>query len=323
MYPVLGSIAGLALAATAAEREYECQPIKDMYESGTELCEMMWSDSFEVVDDAVKSYNMRFFDGSNPNDAVSKNIFNETILTEENECYIKDYYHKPNSSAEADLGACEVYRKNGCCKADKVTSYEVINNLYGADYHWDRCGPMSKKCEAYFLQEACFYECDVNVGYWRKFYAQSTEVNDNVNRTKYVEECNPDTYDNETEGEEFVENNPDECVGGKHNRWQLYKMPIKRSFCDNMYAACKDDLFCGGKHGSYFDCKIRPSSPPSSSSTYDVKAIVGVLVASGVAIIAGIVILYLVYKERVGRPVFTKIEDGPPEEEHELGHVKI
>ena len=31
----------------------------------------------------------------------------------------------------------------------------------------NRCGPLSPACERFFVQEACFYECDPNVGLWK------------------------------------------------------------------------------------------------------------------------------------------------------------
>ena len=78
--------------------------------------------------------------------------------------------------------------------------------LYGDDYRWDRCGDLSPKCQAHFVNEACFYECDVHAGKWRMH-----------------ETC-------------------DDADGG--NGWQLLGMPIKASECDSFYEDCKDDLFC-------------------------------------------------------------------------------
>ena len=43
-----------------------------------------------------------------------------------------------------------------------------IQDLYGADYGWDRCAPLSEACEAWFVAESCFYECDVNAGRFRR-----------------------------------------------------------------------------------------------------------------------------------------------------------
>jgi len=39
---------------------------------------------------------------------------------------------------------------------------------YGAGYEWDRCGKLSQACERFFVQEACLYECDPNIGNYRK-----------------------------------------------------------------------------------------------------------------------------------------------------------
>jgi len=79
--------------------------------------------------------------------------------------------------------------------------------LYGDKYRWDRCGPMSAACSAHFVNEACFYECDVNAG---KFRQHETCVD----------------------------------ADSKSNGWQMLGMPIKASECDSFYQDCKDDLFC-------------------------------------------------------------------------------
>jgi hypothetical protein len=84
--------------------------------------------------------------------------------------------------------------------------------LYGNEYRWDRCydgvpESMSAACAAHFVNEACFYECDVHVGKWRRH-----------------ETCIDDA--------------------GEENSWQIFGMPIKASECDQFYQDCKDDLFC-------------------------------------------------------------------------------
>ena len=38
-----------------------------------------------------------------------------------------------------------------------------------ARYHWDRCGPLSPQCERFFVQEACFYECEPAAGLFRRY----------------------------------------------------------------------------------------------------------------------------------------------------------
>ena len=84
--------------------------------------------------------------------------------------------------------------------------------LYGDEYRWDRCyddvpQTMSAACAAHFVNEACFYECDVHVGKWR-----------------HHETCMDDD--------------------GEENSWQIHGMPIKASECNQFYQDCKNDLFC-------------------------------------------------------------------------------
>ena len=93
----------------------------------------------------------------------------------------------------------------------------MISDLYGDEYNHGLCvdivdggfTAMSTGCQAYFDAENCFYECDKNVGKWRKH-----------------SDCNEEDAD--------VSN---------HNAWQIEAMPIRASTADAMYKACKDDFF--------------------------------------------------------------------------------
>ena len=88
--------------------------------------------------------------------------------------------------------------------------------LYGDDYNHNFCGQVSSKCHKFFIEEACFYECDKNMGKWRKH---------------------------------------DDCSDKKpnDNGWEIANMPIKASYCDAWYEACKEDPICPGPTKSYFD----------------------------------------------------------------------
>lgn len=86
--------------------------------------------------------------------------------------------------------------------------------LYGEEWRWDRCGALSEKCQQFFVDEACLYECDVHAGKWR---AQ--------------EDCSAED-------------------AGDSAPWAISAMPIRASYFDAWYEACKDDLFCGV---DYFD----------------------------------------------------------------------
>jgi len=97
----------------------------------------------------------------------------------------------------------------------------MISDLYGDEYNHGLCvdivdggfTAMSTGCQAYFDAENCFYECDKNVGKWRKH-----------------SDCNEEDAD--------VSN---------HNAWQIEAMPIRASTADAMYEACKDDYFPDSK----------------------------------------------------------------------------
>lgn len=100
---------------------------------------------------------------------------------------------------------------------------------------------MSQACERYFVQESCFYECDPHVGLYTKY--NETQISD-----------------------------PD------YNTWQIVGMPIKKSYCDGWFDACKNDYLCGA---DFFECAdpnsvatpetpssdpvSEPASEPSSS----------------------------------------------------------
>ena len=97
----------------------------------------------------------------------------------------------------------------------------MIDALYGDDYNHGLCEDVvgenypkiSEECQAFFDAENCFYECDKNVGKWRRH-----------------ENCNEEDAD-----------------PANHNAWEIYKMPIRASTADDMYEACKNDYFPNSK----------------------------------------------------------------------------
>lgn len=90
--------------------------------------------------------------------------------------------------------------------------------LYGDDYKWDKCGPVSNACQEWFIAEQCLYECDVNAGKWR----QHGQTNGTECETK--------------------------------DGWSMLGMPIKASEADAWYEACKDDMFAAtAPYYSFFD----------------------------------------------------------------------
>merc|ERR1712238_293308 len=127
------------------------------------------------VDDEEEGYDMWFDEDLdvNPNEEVTKKIFGEKIGFENtvdfsvDQCHLQSYHKK--MATEEDLDVCKPWRnKESCCKNSVVGTENQIKTNYGREYVWDVCGKLSRKCEKYFVQEACFYECEPAAGLYRK-----------------------------------------------------------------------------------------------------------------------------------------------------------
>lgn len=294
----------------SAEKPSECVAFEDLYSDGTHMCEVLFEDSFEVVEDESKGYDMYFFRNGNPNDDVSQS---KGLAGARETCFLGDYNHKDKPTAEPLWGECGAYRDGACCKAEVVPNTNALKTLYPPEYHWDRCGPLSRQCEAFFAQEACFYECDTNIGYWRKYYDLDLGMPDNLdndtNRIKYFAKCNEDdeVWNGDKEAaKEYIKSNKASCGEDGHNRWQVYKAPIKKSYCDSWYAACRKDLFCG--NGTYFECPREYVDEDKDEETIvqeiSTGAIAGIVIGALVIVIVLIVLALMILRERMGKPVF-------------------
>ena len=258
-----------SLSLTGAQEE-SCTQFKNIYQDGTELCEKMWADSFEVVDDSQPGYTMWFFDmDNNPNDAITHQLFGEDTVPDQ--CHLQ-YFHKeaPGPEDEA-MTECHPWKNNACCDSSTVTSPDQLNENYGEGYQWDRCGPMSEACERFFVMEACLYECEPSAGLFRKY--------------------------NESQKDD-----------SEYNEWQLHKMPIKKSFCDSFYTACANDYFCGT--GDYFECAAVYEEKNAGSDSDDKGLIIGLSVVGVVAALGLLFAGYLISREKQGTPLFTNDAAG-------------
>lgn len=262
------------LATLSVSHAQECKTFAELYGDGRTLCNRIFGDSFEYSDDLENAYTMWFFDRDNPNDAVSR----ARNLSALDSCQIQ-YFHKTVPGPEPpSFTECHPWRDYSCCREETVESKETLRTSYGPEYYWDRCGPLSQACERFFVQEACFYECDVNAGHFRRYP--------------------PGVYN---------ESDP------THNTWELYKLPIRGDYCDAWFEACREDLFCASAGGDFFSCareyvdqsKNRPST--GSSSKLSSGAIAGITIASiiGAALLAFVIVL--VRRERQGRAVFAPL----------------
>jgi len=293
-------IAGLfcALVATRASATPECKRFDEIYPSGKELCENMWDGAFVYETDESNAYTMWFYDSVNPNNEVSKGL--GKLNSSHDTCHL-DYYHKDAPGPEPDtFTECHPWKNEACCSHGTVETADKLKHGYDAEYRWDRCGDLTPECERFFVQEACFYECDPNAGLFRKYH--------------------PSIYD---------ESNPD------HNEWQMHGMPIKASYCDAWFTACRKDKFCASDGGSYFSCaaeykrvdeaaelRAQLKLAEDKAERAEAKAEEAGGMKSSVIIgfvIAGIVVFglllfgsCLILKERAGKPMFGKLIESKP-----------
>jgi folate receptor len=231
----------------------------EIYSGGKQLCETMWGESFVYEEDESKGYTMWFLT-ENPNPATSKALFTDPNHENLDVCHL-DYNHKETPGPE-QLKECVPWSEHGCCSSETVKDAQTLKEMQGGpEYHWDRCGSLSASCEKYFIEEACFYECEPAVGLFRK-YPSGDLLHDRDGHEVHDPRC-------ETGGEKydkaFAEKNCNMGWNG-HNAWEIHRMPIKASYCDAFYEACKDDLFCGA--GNFFECaKVSPDAEAEALTT--------------------------------------------------------
>jgi len=257
-----------------------CRPMGSIFRDGKDLCERLLGQAFKYVPRSDPEYNlsytMWFFDSSNPNDATTQRRIqaNKHAINYQNTdvCHLRSEgtteHHPRPISGNVTFTECHPFRKNACCKESRVENSDVINRLYGEEYRWDRCGKMSQECERFFVQEACMYECDPNVGLFRK-------------------------------------NTPEEIANNSTligTEWELEAMPIQGDYCDAWFGACRFESFCG--EGDFYSCA---RLPPGSDSPLSGGAIAGIVFGSVFLVGTLCFLVVLIHNERRGRPVFQQI----------------
>lgn len=253
----------------------------------------MWDGAFVYETDENKAFTMWFFESTNPNDDIAR-VLGKLGPSGHDTCHLQ-YFHKDTPGPEPDgFTECHPWKQNACCAHGTVETYSKLKESYGKEYHWDRCGALSQECERFFVQEACFYECDPNAGFYRKYAAPM-----------------------------YNESNPN------HNLWQMHGMPIKASYCDAWFTACRNDAFCASAGGSYFSCAIEYEKVDkyaalqaqlniAQAESLDSEGLntelVITIVCAGIAIFAlSTCTCVLIKKERAGKPLFGRLLDSPAE----------
>lgn len=297
-----------------------CKRFDTIYANGKELCENMWGGAFKYETQEDKAYTMWFFEKQNPNNAVAQSL-NLLNGATHDKCHL-DYYHKDTPGPEPDnFTECHPWKDRACCAHKTVVTGTALNEGYGAEYQWDRCGKLSPECDRFFVQEACFYECDPNAGLYRKFghlASTSQEI--------YDPKC--DAY------AEAYDKAYAEAKKCDHNAWQMHNMPIKASYCDAWWMACRKDRFCAAAGGDFFSCaKIYKTIDEKAEQDIKLQAENDQLkkdllekdeddddLSSSLPIIICLAVValcacggsaYLISREKNGKPVFNKLLDGP------------
>jgi folate receptor len=243
--------------AASDPESLECRKMGDIYADGKDLCEKMWGESFIYEDDESKGYTFWFGD-NNPNSDVSAALFTDAHA-DLDVCYL-EYNHKATPGNES-LDECKPWSSHGCCAPATVKDAQTLKEAQGGpEYHWDRCRTLSADCERYFIEEACFYECEPAVGLFRKYPSEAL-LHGRDGHEVHDPRCDSDSdvYD-----KTFADAN---CNNG-HNSWEIHQMPIKASYCNAFYEACKNDLFCG--KGDFFECaKVDPNADSNKLTTLE------------------------------------------------------
>merc|ERR1712129_10645 len=184
-----------------------------------------------------------------------------------------------NVTAEADsFTECHPWKEAACCYESTVKDVDTMLNGYGDEYRWDRCGELSQACERFFVQEACFYECDPNVGLYR--------------------------------------------YQGNHS-WKVYGMPIKASYCDAWFRACRNDYFCASDSGSYFSCGLEyeladKAAGEAGDNAVNIGLVVGICVAALMLVALIGFICFVRNREQKGNPYFSAPDDNKATASNEM-----
>lgn len=280
---------------------YDCMKLGDIYDGGEALCgyegdadddstagKGMWGSSFYYERNESMAYTFWFNDmQNNPNDATTI----ERGLDVPNMCNVT-YFHKSEPSPEPDdFIECHPWKENACCHQATVVTPKAINEAYGEGYRWDRCGKLSDACERFFVAEACFYECDVNLGHFRRFSDAEVAAADDGSPAAW-------------------------------NTWQIQQMPVKASYCDSFYTACYHDyfhtsgMFWTGYDAfevAYKEAEVAAAAAKKKAAQKDNKTpafVVPVIIVVAVLAVLGCGgAVFMMMKEKAGKPVFMPLSD--------------
>lgn len=234
----LVAFAGLAQSATVLADGHTCENFSVAYPTAADIPKIMWFDAFTYEVNESIAYDMWWDSGANPNHDVTTAYVSSGAITIPKDthfdsnglidrCYL-DSYHKPEDDVldnaghptykPEDFKVCTPWKERSCCKPAVQESVDILKNWYGVEWAWDACGTISPACKKFYKEENCFYECSPNAGLFRKYRTANSSHHTVGGGTMY----DPNDAD--------------------HNKWSIYKMPIKASYWNAWHEACKNDM---------------------------------------------------------------------------------
>ncbi|XP_040263296.1 riboflavin-binding protein-like isoform X1 [Bufo bufo] len=75
-------------------------------------------------------------------------------------------YHKVAPGPEPNMQECQLYSKSACCPANFTEKLSASPLIQVDNHYWNRCGNLSKMCEAYMKKVECFYQCSPDTHHW-------------------------------------------------------------------------------------------------------------------------------------------------------------
>ena len=181
------------------------------------------------------------------------------------------------------------------------------------------------------MEEACLYECDANMGAFRKYSDEEKALctADGVAVGATVTKADGSSYTcvEKWDKSENVE-----------NAWEIHQMPIKASYADAFYRACANDYFCDS--GSFWTCealyhqelernatraaelaanktkaeeeeaaRLKAELEAEKDKGLPAWAIALIVVLSAAGLLCCILFVVLVVKEKQGKPMFVTMPD--------------
>jgi len=168
------------LLLCSSQQGTTCKTFGEIYENAQGICDLLWSAPFHYSEDEENCVVWDFaLTTNNPNQYVTKVPYSESFCNNTNtlstllppaktalqpSCLANRELSTPSSQS---LTNCPNYNSLSCCGPERdhlITHNDPAAPFLG--YNWTACGPVSPQCEQFFIQQACYFECDPYQAAW-------------------------------------------------------------------------------------------------------------------------------------------------------------